>query len=236
VADDPVLEPPPPAIDKLSPAPPALAGTREALHRLAEDVLSPIQAAVNGDIHFRWTPGGFGTPRFGEDRQLRVEGDCLVVAAGGESRTQPITSLREMASFVGGQSAGFSDARLEVDDAAARWLGDFFGFAFGVLEQIAADGKDPAPIRLWPEHFDIANEMGIEAGGSRATYGASPGDDNHAEPYLYVGPWRAPSDSPELWNAKGFVGAELTLSDLLAAEDQRAAALEFFRQRMEALG
>jgi hypothetical protein len=236
VADEPVLEPPSPDIAGLSPAPPALAATREALHRLAEDVLSPIQAAANGDIHFRWTPGGFGTPRFGEDRQLRVEGDCLVIAAGGESRTQPITSMREMASFVGGQSAGFSDARLEVDGGAARWLGDFFGFAFALLEQIAAEGKDPAPIRLWPEHFDIANEMGTEAGGSRATYGASPGDERHAEPYLYVAPWRPPPEPAELWNATGFVGAELTLSELLAAEDQRAAALEFFRQRMDALG
>ena len=37
-------------------------------------------------------------------------------------------------------------------------------------------------------------------------------------------------------HATGFVGAELTISDLLAAGDQRAAALDFFRQRMEALG
>jgi hypothetical protein len=220
----------------LEPAPPALATTREALHRLAEDVLSPVQAAVNGDIHFIATPGGFGTPEFGEGRQLRVEGAQLVVVDGGESSTEPITSLRAAADFVGGDSAGRSDAPLDVDDAAARWLGDFFGFASAALEQIATEGEDPAPIRLWPEHFDIANEMGSEGRGTRATYGASPGDENHAEPYLYVAPWRTPLERGELWNAKGFVGAELTLADLLAADDQRAAALDFFRGRMAALG
>jgi hypothetical protein len=87
---DAVLEPPPPDLSGLTPAPAGLASTREALHRLAEDVLSPIQAAVNGDIHFRWTPGGFGTPRFGADRQLRVEGATLVTVEGDDVRTEPI--------------------------------------------------------------------------------------------------------------------------------------------------
>ena len=32
------------------------------------------------------------------------------------------------------------------------------------------------------------------------------------------------------------MGAELNLADLLDAEDQRAAALEFFRTRLAALG
>jgi hypothetical protein len=212
---DGVLEPPPPELPGLTPAPAELAKSREALHRLAEDVLSPIQAAVNGDIHFRWTPGGFGTPRFGSGRQLRVEGATLVTVEAGAVGTEPIAG---------------------VDDAAARWLGDFYGFAFAVLDEIARHGTHPAPIRLWPEHFDIATELGDESAGTRATYGASPGDENHDEPYLYVGPWAEPPGPPELWNARGFTGAELTLSDLLAADDQRAAALEFFRRRIEALG
>jgi hypothetical protein len=215
MADDGVLEPPPPDIVELSAPPATLAATREVLHRLAEHELSPVQAAVNGDIHFRWTPGGFGTPRFGDDRQLRVEGATLLEVEGGETRTRPLD---------------------DVDDAAARWLGDFYGFAFAVLDEIAKDGKDPAPIRLWPEHFDIAHELGDEAAGSRATYGASPGDENHDEPYLYVGPWGELPEPAELWNANGFTGAELTLGELLAADDQRAAALEFFRRRIEALG
>src|SRR3954452_19186633 len=104
MSPDAVLEPPPPEIGALTAPPPPLGTTREALHRLAEDVLSPVQAEVNGDIHFRWTPGGFGTPRFGTDRQLRVEGAELVVVAGDDSNTQPITSLRAAAEFVGGDT------------------------------------------------------------------------------------------------------------------------------------
>ena len=38
-----------------------------------------------------------------------------------------------------------------------------------------------------------------------------------------------------LWNATGFRGAELSYAELLAAPDQRAAALEFFTTRKEAL-
>ena len=69
---------------------------------------------------------------------------------------------------------------------------------------------------LWPEHFDIAIDLGSESAGKRATIGASPGDESHPEPYLYVTPWTA-EVSGELWNAQGFKGAELGYAELLAA-------------------
>jgi hypothetical protein len=68
---------------------------------------------------------------------------------------------------------------------------------------------------------------------SAANYGFSPGDEQHAEPYAYVGPF-GPVEG-ELWNATGFPGAELTYAELLAAPEPRAAALEFFTTRKEAL-
>jgi hypothetical protein len=89
-------------------------------------------------------------------------------------------------------------------------------------------------VQLWPEHFDIAIELGDEAGGKRANFGASPGDDQHDEPYFYVGPWTA-EISGELWNAKGFKGAELGYSELLEADDHRRTALDFMRARYRAL-
>ena len=55
----------------------------------------------------------------------------------------------------------------------------------------------PSEIQLWPEHFDLALDLGPESG--RANFGASPGDGGHALPYLYVGPWN-PNDDP-FWNA-----------------------------------
>ena len=98
------------------------------------------------------------------------------------------------------------------------------------LTAAAGPGDDPTPIRLWPEHFDIAIEMGVQ----RANYGFSPGDDHHREPYAYISPWTA-EVSGELWQATGFRGAELPYAELLGASDPRAAALDFFTTRKEAL-
>ncbi len=89
-------------------------------------------------------------------------------------------------------------------------------------------------MRLWPEHFDIAIELGSEPQGVRANYGFSPGDEGHHEPYLYVGPWSAAVDG-DLWKANGFAGAELSYSELIAADDQLAAAFDFFASRRDAL-
>src|SRR3954452_7408202 len=123
-------------MEPLGPLPAGFAQTRDVLHRLGEDVMSPAQAAVNGDIHFEATPGGFGTPIFGDGRQLRVEGAELVEADGGaEVRRERIDG---------------------VDEAAAPWLGALFGFGDAVLRALIADAPEPEPIRLWPEHFDIA--------------------------------------------------------------------------------
>jgi hypothetical protein len=89
-------------------------------------------------------------------------------------------------------------------------------------------------VQLWAEHFDPSVELGSEADGRRAAFGASPGDGVHPEPYLYVAPW-SPPPADELWNAAAFAGAELVFAALLDAGDQRATALDFFRARLDAL-
>jgi hypothetical protein len=199
---------------RLGSLPPDFAATRLALHTLAETVVSPARKQVNGKIGLRYTRGGFGTPFFGEDRQLRVEGtELVIVERGEETRREPL-------------------------DVDAGVLGDWYGFAASVLEELRAGAEaqltDPSRVQLWPEHFDIALELGREDAGARAAYGCSPGDAQHPEPYLYVGPWVA-TPSGELWNATAFPGAELSYAALLEAEDQRAAALEFFAVRLAAL-
>ena len=200
---------------RLEPLPGEFAETRSALHRVAEDVMKPAREKANGKFGLRYTRGGFGTPFFGDDWQLRVERDELVtVEAEVERRT-----------------------KLEVDPVAATAIGDWFGFAASVLEELRAGaGPDlePSRVQLWPEHFDMAVELGSESGGRRAGYGCSPGDDAHADPYIYVAPWEPPP-AGDLWNASAFRGAELPYAELLAAADQRGLALEFFRARLEAL-
>jgi hypothetical protein len=202
---------------RLEPLPPRFAETCIALHKIAEAIVSPARKPDN-EIALRYTRGGFGTPFFSEggvDCQVRVERGELVRQRRNEETREPLP---------------------DVDLAAAGALGEFYGFGCSVLEQLRADEPDgePSLVQLWPEHFDIAVELGSEAGGERATYGASPGDDDHDEPYLYVSVWTA-DVSGELWNAAGFKGAELRYSELLEAEDQRRAALDFMRARYRAL-
>jgi hypothetical protein len=203
---------------RLEPLPASFAETRVTLHKVAEAVVAPARKPEN-EISLRYTHGGFGTPFFEEDGldcQVRVEHGELVRQRGSEEISEPLPA--------------------EVDPDAARALGDVYGFGASVLEQLRADEPDgdPSLVRIWPEHFDIAIEIGSESAGTRAAIGFSPGDDDHDEPYLYVSPWTA-GVSGELWNATGFAGAELRYADLLSAEDQRRTALDFLRERYRAL-
>jgi hypothetical protein len=202
---------------RLSPLPDGFGATVSSLHRVAEEVVAPARKPDN-EIALEPTPGGFGTPEFeweGSTHRVRVEGAELVREVDGQRQRTP----------------------LEVDPAAAAALADWYAFGAAALERLAADAGPeegaPSPI-LWPEHFDVALELGSEAEGRRATYGFSPGDEQHPEPYAYVGPW-SPQAPGGLWNANGFGGAELGYAELLDAEDQKAAALGFFAARRDAL-
>ncbi|MCU0307584.1 MAG: hypothetical protein MUE51_07400 [Thermoleophilia bacterium] len=233
---------------RLTPPPPGLAATRLALHRLAVTVVSPARWAETGRIGLRWTLGGFGTPFFGDDVQVRVVGARLVVQRAGRARAHDITTLAAAAAAAGVEPGlavqdqagapppGDLGAPLAVDPAAADWLGGWFGFACSVLEELRAGAPDGGATRvqLWPEHFDLAVELGDQMAGARASVGASPGDEVHPEPYLYVAPWGEVPDDPQ-FAARGFRGAELTLAALRAAPDQRGRALDFFRAALARL-
>ena len=170
-----------------------------------------------------------------------VDGPELVVVADGASRRSPLTTLGEAAAFVGADlfpdGAPADGEPLAIDPEAATRLGTLYGVAAEALaafrDELPADA-DPSTINLWPEHFDIAIEAGAEGAGKRANYGVSPGDEEHAQPYAYVGPWSGEATG-ELWNATGFAGAELGYESLAAEDDPVAAIIEFFRSRFEAL-
>jgi hypothetical protein len=57
------------AYRRLAPLPSTFAATRDALHEVAEQTVSPARAEVNGKIGLRYTRGGFGTPFFGDGAQ-----------------------------------------------------------------------------------------------------------------------------------------------------------------------
>jgi hypothetical protein len=227
---------------ELAPLPADFAATVASLHRIAETLVAPARKPDN-EIALEAAPGGFGTPEFefADARQrVRVEAAELVREVDGAERRAPLGSLAEAGAIVADllpAGVELDDSPLAVDPLASLALGAFYEFGADLLAELVATAgpaADATPPRLWPEHFDIAIELGSEAAGARANYGLSPGDENHAEPYLYVGPWTA-AVSGELWRADGFSGAELGYAELLAASDRRAAALEFFTTRRDAL-
>jgi len=183
-----------------------LVATRRALHAVAEHVLAAARHRWDGHIGLRATPGGFGTPAVvvdGVARQVRVEGTDLVVEADGRVERAPLTTLAAAGDLVGmapGAPAGVyeiatpcrPDAALAIDPAAADVLAGWFALVDEALRVIAADLAPAEPVQLWPEHLDVAVVV------DEVNLGGSPGDGDHPEPYLYVGPW-AGAEGP-FWN------------------------------------
>ncbi len=205
----------------LQPLPESYLAGRTELHRIAEEVLKPKRVLETRDeIALCFTPGGFGTPRWeqgvesGLPGAARVEGTEIVITAGSDEVRTPTA------------------VEASVGAAVADWFALGTVALAGLID--AGADLDPEPIRLWPEHFDVATVLGDEAAGTRANFGASPGDELHPEPYLYVGPWVERPQS-EIWNATGFHGAELSYAELLDSGNQLADATAFFITHMEAL-
>ncbi|ONH33229.1 hypothetical protein [Pseudofrankia asymbiotica] len=215
--------------------------TRAALHAVAEHVLAAARYRATGRIGLTVAPGGFGTPPFGDEgRTIAVDGTDLVVSVGlgdgtpgAEVTRAPLRTLAAAAALAGLPAPGGPaeiyrlntpcdpDAPLAVDAGAARRIGDWYALGDAALRRWRTEIPDdePTAVTLWPEHADVA----IRA--ADINYGASPGDEYLARPYLYVGPPAPPPASPEgFWNAP--FGAYLTWDKVHSVAD----AVDFFRQ------
>ena len=73
---------------------------------------------------------------------------------------------------------------LDVDPAAAAALAEWYALGDDVLR--GRSGGEPAD-RCGPS-TSTSRSSSVEG---EANYGFSPGDEAHAEPYAYVGPWTA---------------------------------------------
>jgi hypothetical protein len=188
-----------------------------------------------GRIGLRRTPGGFGQPEVLTDdgrHRLRIDGTHLVVLAGDRERWQKLTTLAAAAEVAGIELGAPFDVftpttelhpqgRLGIDTEAAGELADWFAFVDAVLEEVRRRCRERGPsiAQLWPEHFDLAFTV------SEVNVGGSPGDEDHPEPYLYVGPW-APADGGP-WNESwGLSIPASTIKDEDAAVEQIEDALE----------
>ena len=186
-----------------------LAVTRAGLHRVAEHILASALYRATGKIGLVPSQGGFRTPPFGTDaRFLAVDGTELVVSGAGGTKRTPLTTVRAAAEFAGITPGApvevyepatplDLDAPLMIEPTAARLLAEWYGLGAQALSRLAAEipGDQPTGPVLWPEHFDV----GMTA--AAINYGASPGDDHVADPYLYVGPHDGPPPGdPAFWN------------------------------------
>src|SRR6478609_2772779 len=116
----------------LSELPPTFAATRDALHRVAEEIVAP-SCKPHNEIALTVTAGGFGTPPFEhEGRRLvvRVEGAELVVDADGVQTRAELTSIADAGRLVGAELLpdGLPDdaSPLQVDAEAAARLADYY--------------------------------------------------------------------------------------------------------------
>jgi len=234
------------------PDPDTFRATRASLQHVAIHVVARARSQATDRFSLRVTPGGFGTPEFGDTlRRIRVSGTTLLVEDDAPGAASAIglaidgSTLADLALAaavdldlaldVGHDTTPVGDrtARLTVDPGAAARLADWFRLSLDALDRLVGslptDARPTLP-RLWPEHFDVALDAECRP-GVRANFGASAGDGFHDEPYLYVGPWTA--DRPgggDYWNAP--FGAVLAASEVPDAK----AALAFFIEGQRRLG
>ena len=220
--------------------------TRDALQRVATHVLARARYAAAGRFGLRATPGGFGTPAFGDAVEvLRVSGGVLVHERDGHASSMAIdgATLAALAEFAGADLGvpfeaghdtpplGDVDEPLTVDSGQAAALAAWWHLGWQVIDTAAADQRDAMALQLWPEHFDAGTSVAVgDDDGDRCNLGVSPGDSFSDEPYLYVGPWtnRRPGDT-SYWNAP--FGAVLTRTQV----EDGADALAFLRRGLELL-
>jgi hypothetical protein len=236
----------------ISNLPPDFELARTELRRVATHVLARARAQATGRFGLRVTVDGIGTPQFGESEEvLRISGRLLVrerrLADGARTTTLAIhgSSLSELADFasvdldaslsVGDDTPPLGDTAtpIELDPKAADAVLSWHHVGALAIDRLLARAAEPSIIQLWPEHFDVAVDVATANG--RVNLGASPGDDFHAEPYLYVGPWgtERPGDS-DFWNAP--FGAVMGYAELLAAPNALDAATSFLGRGLDLLG
>jgi len=171
--------------------PEILATTRRSLHGAAELLLAGPQHRRSGTIRLRVVPGGFATVAAPDlavlgcdvvsgDRRLPLDGRPLrAVAEALGIRPGAPEDLYADGSGVG------PDEVLVVDASASEHLMTAFAAGDAALRAFAP-GATPV---LWPEHFDLATELGATHVVNAMDVSPEQADELHDEPYLYVVPW-----------------------------------------------
>ncbi len=187
----------------LGPLPPESGETTSGLHFVAEHLLQPKRRLETGRGFLGFTPGGFGSLLWergeasGEPGSVRVEGVELI----SNERRERGAGYRSTTSGAVAHALG-----IDADDPAlgrdARRSTLTPPRPLGRLVRVR-DGRprraDRRRLRTrirtrfgsGPSTSTSPRWSAQRTAGTRANVGASPGDDDHPEPYLYVGPWDA---------------------------------------------
>lgn len=198
--------------------------TRHSLHGLAELVLAGPRYRQGGSIRLRVQREGFRTR---DEPVVAVSGSALVTAdkrvnVDGLTFAQAAARIGLEASRlddVYGDGPKVSpDEAIHLDPDSVRQAQHALALGDEALRRFDA-AADPI---LWPEHFDVAIELG------QVTYGVSPGDRYFDRPYAYVS--RPGRVEDEFWNAP--FGAARLLAELDGAD----GIVAFFRQGAERTG
>jgi hypothetical protein len=171
----------------MEPLPRSYASTRRSVHALAEHVLCVVRYRAAGRIGLMPVHDGIVTSFDGPVVGLRgvelIDGD----------RRAPVSTVRAAAQFFGIEPGApplwapvtslHHDAPLAIDVDGVASLAQWFGVGRTALAAVYPGCTQT----LWPEHFDLAVTT-----AEGHIFGVSPGDANHAKPYLYVVPAGGP--------------------------------------------
>jgi len=105
----------------LQPLPPSFTDTVGALHRLAEQVVSPARKPDH-EIALQRTPRGWGTPPFeweGAVQQVRVDGAELVFERREPLHVDPVAGELWNATAFPGAELGYAELMAAADPHAA---------------------------------------------------------------------------------------------------------------------
>jgi hypothetical protein len=234
--------------------PEAWSASRAALHRVAAHVLARARVQSVDRSSLRVAVGGIATPAFSAGhRVVRTAGAMLIVEHEGEPAARSATTMQgatlaELAALAGADLGrpidighdvpplGDVHDPLGVDPVVIDAIAQWYEFSARLLDDLSAAlpaAARPTPVRLWPEHFDVAIEADVTP-ARRVNVGGTPGDSFCEEPYLYVGPWGTERPgSPGYWNAP--FGAVLRCSQLADDGDPWATAMAFLGEGLTRL-
>jgi hypothetical protein len=200
--------------------------TRRQLRGVAETLIAGPQYRAAGTIKLAVRADGFT----GVAVPLRVHGDQFVWGPDGVPLAGSVSDIAAAAGVQPGPPDGVYeitdplpvDAVLDIDRTSADLLYRSLYAGGFALERVLPGGH---PV-LWPEHFDVAVTV------DEVNFGVSAGDDYHALPYAYVGPWT--QRTGEFWNAP--FGSVHSLDPALDVDGLAASIAEFFHLGQDELG